>query len=137
MVFQPSDRSAARWNTHLRFALTTGLRFSAHSNENTTTQKGDISNKLTMGTFLKSFDNKILFLVDKYWTRCKLMHTSDLCGTGASPEICLAERGSMAMRCPRTIQCSVDDAGALRATRIAAAVYLGPDDRTGPRVEIG
>ena len=57
MVFQPSDRSAARWNTHLRFALTTGLRFSAHSNENTTTQKGDISNKLTMGTFLKSFDS--------------------------------------------------------------------------------
>src|SRR5947207_9137863 len=56
MVFQPSDRSAARWNTHFRFALTTGLRFSAHSNENTTTQKGDISNELTMGTFLKSFD---------------------------------------------------------------------------------
>jgi len=40
-------RSAARWNTHLRFALTTGLRFSAHSNENTTTEKG---------TFLNSFD---------------------------------------------------------------------------------
>jgi hypothetical protein len=37
-----------------RFALTTGLRFSAHSNENTTTKKGDISNKLTMGTFLKA-----------------------------------------------------------------------------------
>src|SRR5712691_8626117 len=53
---EPSDRSAARWNTPLRFALTTGLRFRAHSNENTTTQKGDISNKLTMGTFLKSFD---------------------------------------------------------------------------------
>ena len=40
-------RSAARWNAHLRFALTTGLRFSAHSNENTTTEKG---------TFLNSFD---------------------------------------------------------------------------------
>src|SRR5260370_39395421 len=53
---EPSDRSAARWNPHLRFALTTGLRFSAHSNDNTTIQKGDISNKLTMGTFLKSFD---------------------------------------------------------------------------------
>jgi len=59
MVFQPSDRSAARWNTHLRFALTTELRFSAHSNEITTTQKGDISNKLTMGTFLKSFDTNL------------------------------------------------------------------------------
>src|SRR5438105_4567042 len=63
MVFQPSDRSAARWNTHFRFALTTGLRFSAHSNENTTTQKGDISNELTMGTFLKSFDTE-KFVVD-------------------------------------------------------------------------
>jgi hypothetical protein len=28
------------WNTHLRFALTTGLRFSAHSNENTKHKKG-------------------------------------------------------------------------------------------------
>lgn len=32
--------STAPWNTHLRFALTTGLRFSAHSNENTTTKRG-------------------------------------------------------------------------------------------------
>jgi hypothetical protein len=40
------DRSTARWNTHLRVALTTGLRFSAYSNENTTTEKGDISKKL-------------------------------------------------------------------------------------------
>src|SRR5437763_8976455 len=63
MVFQPSDRSAARWNTHFRFALTTGLRFSAHSNENTTTQKGDISNELTMGTFLKSFDIQTRFIL--------------------------------------------------------------------------
>src|SRR5216684_321854 len=56
----PGDGSADRWNAHLRFALTTGLRFSAHSNENTTTQKGDISNELTMGTFLTSFDTKSL-----------------------------------------------------------------------------
>jgi hypothetical protein len=61
---EPEDRTAARWNTHLRFALTTGLRFSAYSNENTTTQEGDISKKLTMGTFLKSFDTVVLQMVD-------------------------------------------------------------------------
>jgi len=71
MVFQPSDRSAARWNTHFRFALTTGLRFSAHSNENTTTQKGDISNELTMGTFLKSFDSicSLTLTLAKAWRK--------------------------------------------------------------------
>src|SRR5207248_11007791 len=86
MVFQPSDRSAARWNTHFRFALTTGLRFSAHSNENTTTQKGDISNELTMGTFLKSFDiadkNDCLWLlfVGHSWAilALELHHTCDV-----------------------------------------------------------
>ncbi len=44
----PGDGSADRWNAHLRFALTTGLRFSAHSNDNINRKKG---------TFLRSFDN--------------------------------------------------------------------------------
>ena len=59
---QGADRSASGWNAHFRFALTTGLRCSAHSNRNTTTQKGDISNKLTMGTFLLSLDTQGLFI---------------------------------------------------------------------------
>src|SRR6266571_5211851 len=44
----PGDGSADRWNAHLRFALTTGLRFSAHSNDNINRKKG---------TFLISLDN--------------------------------------------------------------------------------
>src|SRR2546426_10948828 len=36
----PGDGSADRWNAHLRFALTTGLRFSAHSNDNINRKKG-------------------------------------------------------------------------------------------------
>ena len=42
---EPGDCRGARWNTHLRFALTAGLRFSAHSNDNTTTLEGGISNE--------------------------------------------------------------------------------------------
>jgi hypothetical protein len=49
-------RRAARGNASLRFALTTGLRFRTHSHESHQSQKGDISNELTMGTFLTSFD---------------------------------------------------------------------------------
>jgi len=64
LVSQADDRSTAHWNTHLRFALTAGLRFSAHSNENTPIQNGDISNKLTMGTFLISFDTSGVNLID-------------------------------------------------------------------------
>src|SRR6266567_4743252 len=51
----PGDGSADRWNAHLRFALTTGLRFSAHSNDNINRKKGTFY-KLTMGTFLISLD---------------------------------------------------------------------------------
>ena len=51
LVPNPGIANASGWNTHFRFALATGLRCSAHSNQNTTTQKGDISNKLTMGHF--------------------------------------------------------------------------------------
>ena len=50
------DRSAARWNTHFRFALKTGLRYSAHSNDKLQPQKGDISIELKMGTLLSSLD---------------------------------------------------------------------------------
>ena len=53
---EPGDHNATRWNAHLRFALTTGLRFSAHSNENTTTQPGDISIVDKTGTFLMWYD---------------------------------------------------------------------------------
>jgi hypothetical protein len=41
---EPGDRSAARWNTHLRFALTAGLRFSAHSSETPHYKKGTLLN---------------------------------------------------------------------------------------------
>src|SRR5262249_3896776 len=43
---EDQDRNAARWNTHFRFALKTGLRFSAHSNDNLNPKKGDISIEL-------------------------------------------------------------------------------------------
>jgi hypothetical protein len=43
--------------THLRFALTTGLRFSGYSNEkHHNTKKGTFSIQLRMGTFLNSLD---------------------------------------------------------------------------------
>src|SRR5215813_13526188 len=38
--FEPGDRRASRWNTHLRFALTTGLRSSAHSNDIINNKRG-------------------------------------------------------------------------------------------------
>jgi len=38
-VSQSRDRSAARWNAHLRFALTTGLRITAHSIDNINNKK--------------------------------------------------------------------------------------------------
>jgi hypothetical protein len=63
MGSKPGDSNAADWNTHFRFAQTTGLRSSAHSNQNTTTQKGDISNQLTMGTFLFSLDRRSFFVL--------------------------------------------------------------------------
>ena len=43
---EPGNRGAARWNAHLRFALTTGLRFSAHSNDNINRKKGTLLNSL-------------------------------------------------------------------------------------------
>jgi hypothetical protein len=49
-------RLGLRAFVYVRFALTTG-RFSAHPNQNTTTQKGDTSNQLTMGTLLSSLDS--------------------------------------------------------------------------------
>ena len=69
---EPGDRSAARWNTHLRFALTTGLRFSGHSNDNTTTLEGDISNELRMGTFLTSLDTSPTNKLTAHLARSKL-----------------------------------------------------------------
>ena len=46
MVCPPGDRGASRWDTPLRFALTTGLRFRTHPNENPRNNE--------KGTFLKS-----------------------------------------------------------------------------------
>src|SRR4029077_5713063 len=37
---EPGRRVVARWNAHLRFALTTGLRFSAHSNDIINNKRG-------------------------------------------------------------------------------------------------
>jgi hypothetical protein len=101
---QRADRSAARWNTHLRFALTTGLRFSAYSNEKHTTQKGDISKKLTMGTFLKSFDNR-----KGRYCASRLTVLSSY-----SPIRPGAESGLFFENCPRTILSRTSIAGLSR-----------------------
>jgi hypothetical protein len=58
-VCNPATSNATRWNAHLRFFLTTGLRFSAHSNDIINNKKGDIFIELTKGIFLSSFDNVI------------------------------------------------------------------------------
>ena len=56
MVCQPGDRGADRWDTHLLLRPNYRASLQAYPNENTETTKGDISKKLTMGTFLINFD---------------------------------------------------------------------------------
>ncbi len=75
---QPGDRRAANWNAHLRFALNRRASLQCAFQPQHQPQKGDISNKLKMGTFLISLDTKSISALTFPGHKGKLPHSLQL-----------------------------------------------------------